>query len=243
MSFSAPTQIGSVVNVDSSTATSTITVGAGGVPAGALVVIHATKSVSVASITAADTKSNTYSVAVTNSEPVDNQTISQIYSILATALVSGDVITLTYGATFSEKIGAADYYTASGAITYGSSSSADSTFPHANKPAGTLTAAAGNLAVTGYVTNIGPDTWTQGAGWTSGRSVNGTGSISAHFMQYQLSTSAGSLSPTATSTASSSTAGVSSLFVESAAVPPNDARGGLAPAGMFDPDLASGGWF
>lgn len=151
MAISEPTLIGTINNTSSTSALS-ITVPAGGVPAGALVVVVATKSLS-ATITAADSESNTYNVRKNQKEAIDSHTVVILDSILAKSLASGKTITVTFGGTFSSKTAQAYYWT--GVASFQEAVGASSGFPHTQpmNPGNVTAAKAGSLVIGGYVYN------------------------------------------------------------------------------------------
>lgn len=245
MTFVAGGLVGPVLNVDNSTSVQSVTVGAGGVPSGALICVFASKSIALASFSAVDSKSNTYTQRQRQQEAIDTQCIALLTSVITTPLVSGDTISVTFGGTFSSKIIRAFYFTATGAISFGASTGANSTFPHTSKVAGSLaTTPAGSLVVAGWVENFAPETWTPAAGYTGQTKTDGAGSNTSQFSEYDLDGPAvtGTVSPTATVSTGSSSAGVCARFTEAAgAAGDTTTIGGAVTAGGPAPTVKVAG--
>lgn len=157
------------VQEGASAATSTVTVPAGGVAAGALVVVaggHWDGSITLSSV--ADARSNTYSTPITKVSGAD-VSLGVAYAILATALQAADVITLTWSAnTFMTVI--------SGFVSY-TGIAASSPLDQSNSGAGTgTTLNSGGITTTQadeLILGIGGaadnETWTKSAAFTNKR--------------------------------------------------------------------------
>lgn len=224
MAFAAPTQIGTSFNTSNSTASNVIaTVGVGGVPLGAFIFLVVSKTISVTTVAASDSKGNTYTQRANNQEPIDNQTIAVLTAPVTVALVSGDTITVNFGATFSGKIARAYYITAAGAISYGSSQIADSAFPHTSKTGGNLAnVPVGSFVLGAWTENFAPETWTPAAAYTGLGKVEFSTTMS-QFIEYDLDgpTSVGTVAATATVATGSSSAGTTLRFQEASATTPS----------------------
>lgn len=217
MAFSYVGQVGSDFNATNSTSVNVVATAGAGIPAGDLIVIAATKSINVASMTATTSRAgNTITQRQINSEPVDTQCIALLSCIVSVAIQSGDTFSVTFGGTFTAKLARVLQFHADNAITYGSGNNADSTFPHTTKTSGNLASVpVGNLVIGAWVENFAPETWTAGSGYTGLAKVE-NGTTSSLFIEYDLDgpTSVGTVNPGCTVATGSSSAGVNNRYNE-----------------------------